>query len=85
MNSPLSKKVGTLKPLYFPLSPQSTFLDKELIEAGPTARAVLSTFPGSEVAFCYAGSEPSLEAQVEHIRQWERLAETLERTLNENP
>ena len=73
MKQPLSKKVGTPIPLYFPLSPQSTFLDKELVEAGPTARAVLSTFVGSEIIFCYIGSEPSLEAQGEHLRQWEQL------------
>ena len=65
-----SKKVGTPIPLYFPLSPQSTFLDKDLIEAGSTVRAVLSIFPGSEVAFCYVGCEPTLEAQTEHLRYW---------------
>ena len=73
MKQPSSKKVGTPIPPYFPLSPQSTFLDKELVEARPMARTVLSTFAGSEVVFCYAGSEPSLEAQAEHVRQWGRL------------
>lgn len=78
MKQPSSKKVGTPIPLYFPLSPQSTFLDKELAEAGPTtARAVLSTFAGSEVVFCYAGSEPSLEAQAEDIRLWNEWVSVL--------
>lgn len=77
MNPSSSTKVGTPIPLYFPLSPQSIFLDKELIEAGTTFQEVLSTFPGSEVVFEYADSEPELEAQAEEVRRWNELMSVL--------